>query len=91
MQLNRLSLSNYRNYKSQSLELPAGAAILAGENAQGKTNLLESVFLLTGGRSWRAARRGDLVAFGQEKARIEADVFSRGREFHLELELPQSA
>ena len=90
MQLNRLSLSNYRNYKSQSLELPAGAAILAGENAQGKTNLLESVFLLTGGRSWRAARRGDLVAFGQQKARIEADVFSRGREFHLELELPQS-
>ena len=90
MQLNRIVLKNYRNYDNQSLDLPAGAAILAGENAQGKTNLLEAVFLLTGSRSWRAARRGDLVSFGRDRARIEADVFSRGRDFHMELDLPQT-
>lgn len=90
MQLNQITLKHYRNYENQTLELPEGATILAGENAQGKTNLLEAIFLLTGGKSWRAARRGDLVAFRQPKALIQADVLSRDRQFRMELELPQT-
>ena len=90
MQLNQIVLKHYRNYENQSLELPEGATILAGENAQGKTNLLEAIFLLTGGKSWRASRRGDLVAFHQPKALIQADTFCRSRPFHMELELPQT-
>ena len=52
MQLERIALEDFRNYHRQELCLPPGATILAGENAQGKTNLLEAIFLLTGSRSW---------------------------------------
>ena len=89
MQLEAIRLGYFRNYQDVSLTFPEGVTILAGENAQGKTNLLEAIFLLTGGRSWRAARRGDLISFQQSQARIEAKVFSRQRKFSMELTLPR--
>ena len=57
MQLEAIRLSHFRNYQDASLSFPEGVTILSGENAQGKTNLLEAIFLLTGGRSWRAGKR----------------------------------
>ncbi len=54
MQLTHLSLENFRNYARLELELPAGVSVFLGENAQGKTNLLESVFYLATSRSFRA-------------------------------------
>lgn len=90
MQINHIALQSFRNYQQTALDLPPGVTILAGENAQGKTNLLEAVFMLTGGRSWRAARRGDLIAFGEAQARVEAQVDSRQRPFHLELLFPRT-
>ena len=81
MQLERIALEDFRNYRRQELCLPPGATILAGENAQGKTNLLEAIFLLTGSRSWRASKRGDLLAFGAPQARIQAQIRSRERDF----------
>lgn len=89
MQINWLQLQQFRNYNNGALEFPPGVSILAGDNAQGKTNLLESIFLLTGGRSWRAARRGDLISFGCDQARIEAKIFSRQRDFSVELRMPR--
>ena len=50
MQLEAIHLSHFRNYQDASLSFPEGVTILAGENAQGKTNLLEAIFLLPGGR-----------------------------------------
>ena len=90
MQLEAIRLSYFRNYQDVSLSFPEGVTILAGENAQGKTNLLEAIFLLTGGRSWRAGKRGDLISFHQSQAQIQAKVFSRQREFRMDLTLPRT-
>ncbi len=89
MQLERIALEDFRNYRRQELCLPPGATILAGENAQGKTNLLEAIFLLTGSRSWRASKRGDLLAFGAPQARIQAQIRSRERDFAVDLQFPR--
>jgi len=63
MWIRHLSLTNFRNYHSQELELPRGAALLLGDNAQGKSNLLEAAFLLATTRSERAATDGELICW----------------------------
>lgn len=61
MRLTRLSLTDFRNYRRLELELPAGPVLFVGENAQGKTNLLEAVYLLATTRSLRASSEIELV------------------------------
>jgi DNA replication and repair protein RecF len=63
MYLRHLSLTNFRNYARQELPLGPGAVLLLGENAQGKTNLLEAAFLLATGRSERADSDADFIAW----------------------------
>jgi DNA replication and repair protein RecF len=74
MHLTSLSLTNYRNYAQQRLDLSPGAVLLLGENAQGKTNILEAAMLLTTGRPERASGDADLIAWD---ARDEAQPFAR--------------
>ncbi|TAK72872.1 MAG: DNA replication/repair protein RecF [Dehalococcoidia bacterium] len=74
MHLRRLSLTNFRNYAREELELAPGAVLFLGENAQGKTNLLEAVALLATGRSERAASDADYIAWS---ARDEPQPFAR--------------
>ena len=90
MRLDTLTLSSFRNYGRQSVAFSDGVNILIGDNAQGKTNILEAVFLLTGSRSWRIARKSELVRFGDPAARIKASLFSRGRDFTVEMAIPLS-
>ncbi|MDP9238156.1 MAG: DNA replication/repair protein RecF [Chloroflexota bacterium] len=63
MHLRHISLTNFRNYARLELPLEPGRVLLLGENAQGKTNLLEAVFLLATGRSERAAGDADFIAW----------------------------
>src|SRR5882672_3687923 len=56
----RLTLADFRNYRSARLELAAGPVVLTGANGAGKTNLLEAVSMLSPGRGLRNARLGDL-------------------------------
>ncbi len=88
MRLDRLTLASFRNYVRQSIAFADGVNILIGDNAQGKTNILEAVFLLTGSRSWRIARKKELIRFGDAAARIDADIYSRGRSFQVEMTIP---
>ena len=74
MRLDRLCLHDFRNYECQRLELQDGVNLLIGPNAQGKTNVLEAIFLLTGSRSWRAGRKSELIRFGTPGALIEAGL-----------------
>lgn len=62
-----------------------GINIIFGENAQGKTNVLEAIWLFTGGRSFRGAKDAELVAFHQPKATIALDFFSQEREQHADI------
>ncbi len=92
MQINSLSLSNYRNYERLDLHLPRGRVLLAGENAQGKTNLLEAIYLLATLRSPRTESDADLVSWatGEDElpaARVTARVERQAGPITIELHL----
>jgi DNA replication and repair protein RecF len=74
MYLKNLHLQHFRNYPEQSIEFTGSKTILLGENAQGKSNLLEAVELLSVLRSHRTSRDRDLVREGEEAARIVGNL-----------------
>ena len=80
MKLTGLTLYHFRNYEELHLALHPGVNLLVGENAQGKTNLLEAVFYLSTGGSFRTARTQELIGFGAEFADLSCELFSGGRE-----------
>jgi DNA replication and repair protein RecF len=94
MRITHLSLSNFRNYGRLELTLPAGATLLHGDNAQGKTNLLEALYYLATTRSphaaqdsqilnWEAAQTPDPVVVGRLVAQIAAGKEKRTLEMRL--------
>lgn len=88
MMLSSLELTDFRTYAHASATFPDGVSILHGSNAQGKTNALEAVFLLSGLRSWRARAKGELISFGAEQAYVCGTVETRGRAFDVRLIIP---
>ena len=74
MRLVELRLRDFRNYASQDVAFGDGVTILCGANAQGKSNLLESVYTVAVGRSPRAGADAELVRFGQDRAYVRAAV-----------------
>lgn len=79
MNLNNLSLRNFRNYEALDLEFSSGVNLIVGDNAQGKTNLLEAIAYLGSGRSFRAQRATELVRFSSDFADLEGAVDSQER------------
>ena len=78
MRLLRLRLRNFRNFESVDLSLPEGLCVLWGDNGQGKTNLLEAVYLLATLKSFRGARGGQLIRKDCDEANIDAKLMVRG-------------
>jgi DNA replication and repair protein RecF len=72
--LKHLDLVDFRNYAQLSVDFTAPRVILLGDNAQGKTNLLEAIGLLATGRSAAASKDADLIRFGAEQAIIRSHV-----------------
>ena len=72
MRLNRLTVTDYRNLSAAVLEPAPQLTVLCGANGQGKTNLLEAVWLLTGGKSFRGAKDAELIRRGADFAVLEA-------------------
>jgi len=83
--IKNLRFENYRNLKNSSLSPSENINIIYGSNAQGKTNLIECMWLLTGGRSFRGAKDRELIAFDQKFSRVKADFFSTNREQTVEI------
>ena len=79
MRLEALTLYDFRNYARLEASFVPGVNLILGENAQGKTNLLEAVAYLSTGRSFRTARPQELVRFGADFADLNAAFFSTGR------------
>ena len=91
MQVKSLSLRDFRNYSSAEIELSPGINVISGKNAQGKTNLLEAVYMLSGARSFRTRFDRELIRFGEPCAEVSARVDSAGREQVLKLLLRAGA
>lgn len=91
MTLESLSLDFFRNYIHLEAEFDPRLNVVCGENAQGKTNLLEAVSYLSTGRSHRARYDRELIQFGVDRAFLAAQVNARARDFTLEAELKRGA
>ena len=83
MNLENIQLHNFRNYRSLNLEFDPGVNLLVGDNAQGKTNLLEAIGYLGSGKSFRTQKNSELVFLGEEFAEIKGSVFSQERQQEL--------
>ena len=77
MRVLSLELEQFRNYAALRFSPPGGACVFIGENAQGKSNLLEALALLSTGKSFRAAREADLIREGAPAAAVTAQVRTR--------------
>lgn len=71
MKVNSLEIKGFRNIAEMKLEPDAGINIIYGENAQGKTNILEAIWLFSGLKSFRGAKDGELVGFDSDFARLK--------------------
>lgn len=89
MRVKKLALDGFRNYEFESLDLDGGINVISGRNAQGKTNLLESVYMLSCGRSFRTRFDREIIGFGLSSAQILAQVESHGREQNIDIRLRQ--
>jgi DNA replication and repair protein RecF len=90
MILKTLKLEDFRNYKSLELNLSAKTTVLLGLNAQGKTNLLESIAFLALGKSFRAVKSLDTLKWDSPHGRIRGVVEKNGRETKLEVFLQRN-
>ena len=81
MRLDRIALENFRNYAAQQVGFDPVCNVICGENAQGKTNLLEAMVCLSMGKSHRTRADRELIRFDQEGFRLEASIRSRDRDF----------
>lgn len=91
MKLRQIALDGFRNYTDFTADFSPGVNVIWGENAQGKTNLLEAIGFLSGARSHRARGDKELISFHRDRGTITAEVTSRGRDFLLEVQLFRGA
>ena len=82
-----LTLDFFRNYLHLEARFAPGVNVICGENAQGKTNLLEAIAYLSTASSHRARYDKELIQFGVEHAFVKGEVSARGRDFTLEARL----
>ena len=87
MRIDRLSLQSFRNYDNQTADFDPRCNVIFGENAQGKTNLLEALVYLSCGRSPRARTDREMIGFDAPSARMAAWVQARDREFQVQVDL----
>ena len=87
MWISKIKLNNFRNYQSQEIKLNDGINIFYGENAQGKTNIIESIYLCSVGRSFRAKRDYELINFNNEKATVEVEFNKTDRDGKIKIEI----
>ena len=80
MKVNRIALNGFRNYEWETVDFTPGTNVITGPNAQGKTNLLEAVYMLSCGRSFRTRFDRELIGFGYSAAEILAETTSHERE-----------
>lgn len=80
MQAKELVLKDFRNYTEQTVSFGEGVNILHGDNAQGKTNILEAVYLFSMGKPSRARRDAELIRHGQNKAELSLTFSDKERE-----------
>ncbi len=79
MILTKLRLQNFRNYKKQEFEFSDKTTLVVGPNTSGKTNLLEGIYLLATGKSFRAGLEQEMIAYDQDLSRVKGRILNKER------------
>ena len=90
MHITRIQLTNFRNYTSLELAPCEGVTVLVGDNAQGKTNALEAVYLTCTGRSHRTRQDRELVKWGEPFCSVHVDALRRDGSHDVEITIPET-
>ena len=87
MYIKSLELKNYRNYESLCINISPGTNILYGDNAQGKTNILEALYLAGTTKSHRGSKDREIIQFDREEAHIRMMVERNGSTHKIDMHL----
>jgi DNA replication and repair protein RecF len=87
MQILKIHLSNFRNFTKKSFEFSKDTTVIVGPNASGKTNILESIFLLSTGKSFRARLEEEMIRYSGEISRIKGQTYTDSQKTVLEIVL----
>lgn len=87
MWIKRIKMQNFRNYSNEEISLQNNINVFYGENAQGKTNIIESVFLCCMGKSFRTNKDKEMILLNESKAIVEIEFEKIDRDGKLKIEL----
>ena len=91
MIIKSIKLENFRNYESLELSFEKGTNILYGDNAQGKTNILEALYLSGTTKSHRGTKDRDVIQFGYDESHIETIIEKRNIDFQIDMHLKKNS
>ena len=80
MKFKKLELYNFRNIENMEIVPCDGINVIYGQNAQGKTSVLEALWCFTGAKSFRGSKDNEMIRFGAEKSKIKLDFFDDNRD-----------
>ena len=87
MYINKIKLQNFRNYNEQEINLNKSINVFYGDNAQGKTNILEAIFLCTFGKSFRTNKEKELVKLGKDNANVIIEYEKKDRDGKISISI----
>ncbi len=90
MKIKSLKLKNYRNYETLSLNFDDAANIFYGDNAQGKTNILEAIYMTGTTKSHRGAKDREMIRFGCEESHMETIISKNGIDYQIDMHLKKN-
>ncbi|MGN0383174.1 MAG: DNA replication/repair protein RecF [Eubacterium sp.] len=90
MIVEKIELNNYRNYDNLHIELDPGTNILYGNNAQGKTNILESIYVCSTTKSHRGSKDKEIIKFEKEESHIKLLINKKGFSYRIDMHLKKN-
>ena len=87
MWIKNMKIKNFRNYNKEEINLEKNINIFYGENAQGKTNIIEAIFLCSLGKSFRAKKDSEMIKLNEENSTIEIEFEKSDRDGKIKIEL----
>ena len=87
MWIKKIKINNFRNYKNEEINLSKGINIFYGDNAQGKTNIIEAIFLGGFGKSFRTAKDKEMIMIGSQESEIELNYEKIDRSGKIKINL----
>ena len=90
MIIESLELKNYRNYKELHMDLHPGTNVLYGDNAQGKTNILESMYVCATTKSHKGSRDREIINFGEDESHIKMNIRKNDVPYRIDMHLKKN-